>query len=342
MGRVGLKDLDVRGLLDRNHAIVNGRPVSEVLSGTTSRSYAARLSAVERAPQARSDDEWLASLTKTEKADPETAAQIVKLRRWYYGGSKQGGPPPLRVRDPKLRVVPTGELVDRFATLAIREDGAGFEASERIYWKIEALEDELAWREGDEGPRALLGLYTHPHVAVRERAARATREVAADLSKSRLEAIDDDGWTPDGGPTGVVPGGPVHAKAKGAKPRGKRVLLGKMTARELVERYVAISEAQFEATEREEIARVNRLFGLRVAVEEELKRRDGDQRRALLPLLQHRNLQVRLNAATATRAIDPKAARRALDAIAATHWMPYAADARGLLRGLDEGMFRPG
>ena len=128
----------------------------------------------------------------------------------------------------------------------------------------------------------------------------------------------------------------------GEKRIAKHKEKGKMTARELVERYVAISEAQFEATEREEIARVNRLFGLRVAVEEELKRRDGDQRRALLPLLQHRNLQVRLNAATATRAIDPKAARRALDAIAATHWMPYAADARGLLRGLDEGMFRPG
>jgi hypothetical protein len=66
MGRVWLKDLDVNGLLDRYHAIVTGRPVSEVLSRTKSRSYVARLSAVERELQARSDEEWLASLTKKE------------------------------------------------------------------------------------------------------------------------------------------------------------------------------------------------------------------------------------------------------------------------------------
>lgn len=73
------------------------------------------------------------------------------------------------------------------------------------------------------------------------------------------------------------------------------------------------------------------------AVEAELKRREGDQRRALLPLLKHRNLQVRLNAATDTLRVAPEAARRALETIRDTHWMPYAADAAGRLRGLDEG-----
>ncbi len=43
MGRGRLKDLDVRELLDRYHAIVTGRPVSEVLSHKTSRNFAARL-----------------------------------------------------------------------------------------------------------------------------------------------------------------------------------------------------------------------------------------------------------------------------------------------------------
>lgn len=341
MGRVRLKDLDVNGLLDRYHAIVTGRPVSEVLSHKKSHSYVARLSAVERELQGRSDDEWLASLTKKERADPERAAQIVKLRRWNFGGSKKGGKPPLHLRDPKLRTVPTAELLERFAALAIREDGAGIETRDRHYWKIEAIEDELAWREGEEGLRALLSLYTHPHIAVRARAADATREVAPELSRSRLEAIDDDGWTPEGGPTGVVPGGPVHAKAKGAVARGKRVLLGNLTAAELVERYTAISLEQYEAIEYDEISRFNRLFVLRHAVEAELKRREGDQRRALLPLLEHRNLQVRLNAATDTLAVAPEAARRALETIRETHWMPYAADAASRLNRLDEGRFKP-
>jgi hypothetical protein len=98
---------------------------------------------------------------------------------------------------------------------------------------------------------------------------------------------------------------------------------------------------QCEAIEYDEISRFNRLFVLRHAVEAELKRREGDQRRALLPLLQHRNLQVRLNAATDTLAVAPEAARRALETIRDTHWMPYAADAASRLRGVDEGRFKP-
>lgn len=124
MGRVRLKDLDVRALLERYHTVVSGRPVSEVLSHKKSPSYVARLAAVERALQARSDDEWLASLTRKERADPESAAQIVKLRRWNYGGSKKGGQPPLPVRDPRMRAVPTAKLVERFAALAMKEDRA--------------------------------------------------------------------------------------------------------------------------------------------------------------------------------------------------------------------------
>lgn len=162
MGRVRLKDLDVTGLLMRHHALGSERPVSEVLSGEKSRRYIAKLAAVERELLARSDEEWLASLTTKERADPEGAAQIVKLRRWYHGGMKRGGQPPLRVRDPKLRVVPTSELLERFAVLAIREDGAAIETRDRHYWKIEAIADELRWRDGDDGLRALLSLYTHP------------------------------------------------------------------------------------------------------------------------------------------------------------------------------------
>lgn len=189
--------------------------------------------------------------------------------------------------------------------------------------------------------RALLSLYTHSHIAVRARAADATREIARELSRSRLDAIDDDGWTRVRGPSGVVPGGPVHAEARGARAQGKRVQLRNMTAEELVERYVAISLQQYEAEERDEISRYNRLFGLWRAVEAELKSREGDQRRALLPLLQHRNLQVRLNAATDMLAVAPEAARRALETIRDSHWMPYAGTAESRLGGLYEGRFKP-
>ena len=312
------------GLLKRHYAIGNERPVSQVLGGKKSRSYVAKLSAVERELQARSDEEWLASLTNKERADPERATQIVKLRRWYHGGMKKGGQPPLHVRDPRLRTVPTAELLERFAVLAIREDGAAIETRDRHYWKIEAIADELRWRNGDNGLRALLSLYTHPHIAVRARAADATREIAPERSRSRLDAIDDDGWTPERGPSGVVPGGSVHAKARGARAHGKRVQVRNMTAGELVERYVAISLEQYEAEEVDEISRYDRLFGLCRAVEAELRGRDGDQRRALLPLLAHRNLQVRLNAAMDTLAVAPDAARRALETIRDSDWMPYA------------------
>ncbi len=343
MGRVRLKDLSINDLIGRYHATETGRPVSDVLSHKTSRGYVARLAAVERELHARSDDEWLASLTRKERADPERAAQIVKLRRWNYGGSKKGGPQPLRVRNPRLRTVPTGELVERFAGLAIKEDKAtgDVEAIDRLYYRIEAIEDELRWRDGEEGLRALLSLYTNPHIAVRERATRATREVALELSRSRLDAIDDDGWTPESGPTGVVVGGPVQAKAKEPKARGKRVQLGDMAIGDLVERFLAISLERRQATDHDEIARVNRLFGLKVAVEEELKRRKGDQRRALLRLLEYPNLQVRLDAAEATLAVDRKAARHALEVIQATRRMPEVADAGMCLRLLDDGTFKP-
>lgn len=59
MGRVRLKDLDVRGLVDRYHAVVNGRRVSEVLSGKKSRSHGARLSAVERAFAGIQATQWM-------------------------------------------------------------------------------------------------------------------------------------------------------------------------------------------------------------------------------------------------------------------------------------------
>lgn len=50
---------------------------------------------------------------------------------------------------------------------------------------------------------------------------------------------------------------------------------------------------------------------------------------------------MRVTAAKATLAIAPDAARKALEDIKATGWMPQAAEASGSLWALDEGIFKP-
>jgi hypothetical protein len=88
-------------------------------------------------------------------------------------------------------------------------------------------------------------------------------------------------------------------------------------------------------------AKFNRLFGQMEAVEEELKKRDGDQRYALTLLYGHANVQVRLAAAKATLAVAPEAARNAIEAIANSRDSPQAGDAGMTLINLERGIFKP-
>ncbi len=73
----------------------------------------------------------------------------------------------------------------------------------------------------------------------------------------------------------------------------------------------------------------------------ELKARPGDARHALVSLYQHPNLQVVLNAAKATLAVAPDAARRMIEAIAESKAYPQAGDAGMCLDNLDRGIFKP-
>jgi hypothetical protein len=114
-----------------------------------------------------------------------------------------------------------------------------------------------------------------------------------------------------------------------------------MSVDELVEKFTASALAQDEAMLMDEHAKYNRLFNQMDVIGNELKSRAGDQRRALLPLHDHRNAQVRLTAAIATLAVAPDAARRVLQRISDWQEYPQAADARGMMRGLDDGTFRP-
>jgi hypothetical protein len=121
----------------------------------------------------------------------------------------------------------------------------------------------------------------------------------------------------------------------------KRVKLQDMTETQLLDRFTAIGIEQDQALLSRQHAKFNRLFDKMVAIEDELKARDGDQRRGLLSLYTHPNAQVRLNAIKATLAVAPEVARRALQALADSREYPQAADAGMSLLNLERGIFKP-
>jgi len=121
----------------------------------------------------------------------------------------------------------------------------------------------------------------------------------------------------------------------------KRMKLHDMSSDQLVERFAAIGIQQDEALLWNKIAKFNQLYEQKRVIEEELKSRAGDQRSALLPLYQHSNWQVRLNAVHATLALDPQAGRQMLETIANSRHFPQAGDAGMSLVNLDRGIYKP-
>jgi Domain of unknown function (DUF2019) len=119
----------------------------------------------------------------------------------------------------------------------------------------------------------------------------------------------------------------------------KNTNLGNLTIAQLVERFAALGIDEDKAVIDGDNAKYRRLYWQMDAVEQELKRRPGDQRRALLPLFDHPNLWVRLMAAKTTLAVAPEAARQMLEAIVSWGRQPYAGDAGmclvSLVRELD-------
>ena len=102
----------------------------------------------------------------------------------------------------------------------------------------------------------------------------------------------------------------------------KKANLQDLSVEALIECYVSTGVAQYEAELDDNIRKFNRLYDDVKAVEAELKSRPGDRRTALLTLYDHANMQVRLNAAHATLAVAPEAARGLLVAIRDSRWMP--------------------
>src|SRR3990172_2063462 len=121
----------------------------------------------------------------------------------------------------------------------------------------------------------------------------------------------------------------------------KPTSLKSMSVTQLVDRFVEICVAQGEALLDENLAKFSRLFAQMRAVVEELKARPGDQRRALFPLYEHPNLQVRLKAAKNTLAVAPDDARDVLRIIAESGEHPQAMEAGMSLWNLENGTFKP-
>jgi Domain of unknown function (DUF2019) len=119
----------------------------------------------------------------------------------------------------------------------------------------------------------------------------------------------------------------------------KRISLQDMTLDQLVKRFVDIALAEYDATEREDNAKYRRLFDQMTELMAEFLIRPVRQRRALMALYEHPNPQVRFRAAFFTQDIAPEAARRVCEIISERNEYPQAANARWMIRNLDEGPY---
>ncbi|MDR6304802.1 RNA:NAD 2'-phosphotransferase (TPT1/KptA family) [Nitrobacter vulgaris] len=109
----------------------------------------------------------------------------------------------------------------------------------------------------------------------------------------------------------------------------------------LVTQFVEIGLAQYDAIYVIDNAKYSRLYKKMERIRAELKEMPGDQRRALLPLLSHSNVQVRLATARSLLALYPDLARNALESIRESGIEPQNGEAATAIRRLDEGSYIP-
>ena len=110
---------------------------------------------------------------------------------------------------------------------------------------------------------------------------------------------------------------------------------------ELVARYIEIGVRQYKAIEAFDNRTYNRLYPRKRAIAAEMRSRPGDQPGVLRPLLDHANLQVRINAANDLPALPPGEALATLEAVRATRIQPFAADAGMALHAVKWGYSEP-
>ncbi|MBN8963286.1 MAG: DUF2019 domain-containing protein [Rhizobiales bacterium] len=119
------------------------------------------------------------------------------------------------------------------------------------------------------------------------------------------------------------------------------VQLNAARVKELVAKFIEIGTAQYRAVYVIDNSSYNRLYKAMEHVRAELKAMPGDQRRALLPLLSHPNVQVRLKAAHSVLALYPDQARKTLEDIRDSGIVPQNGEAASAIRRLEEGVYIP-
>ncbi len=106
-----------------------------------------------------------------------------------------------------LQELTIDELVDRFVELGIGQDQAElYDENSKynmLFKQMTAVDQELRAR-GREARLALLRLYNHPNMQVREQAAIKTLGVAPEAARKVLEAIRASKWQPQALDAGMI------------------------------------------------------------------------------------------------------------------------------------------
>lgn len=121
-----------------------------------------------------------------------------------------------------------------------------------------------------------------------------------------------------------------------------KVNLKSLSVDDLMRRFIEIAVAQDWAIFDDDNAKYRKLYREMDEIRSELKSRPGDQRRVLIQLYDHPNIQVRLKAALSTMALAPNAVRPVLERIAKSGAYPQAADAGFALDRLEGHPIVPG
>lgn len=114
-----------------------------------------------------------------------------------------------------------------------------------------------------------------------------------------------------------------------------------MSVDDLIGQFAELGVLQDDALWDGKYAIFNRLFDRMQEVDKELRNRGQGARLSLLQLFDHRNAQVRLQAAKYALGIAPADARKLIQQISQSRLYPQAGDAGMTLRALDEGIFKP-
>jgi len=234
----------------------------------------------------------------------------------------------------ELRGLDLKGLLNRFQQAAIEyEEADGPEESERLSWVLEDVKNELKRRPGDQR-WSLFPLYTNADARVRAAAAQTTRNLAREISDDRLCYIDDDAWAPPPSGLDIDKAGLGHVFAVR---RAAEYPLQGLSVEQLVHSFASLALEQDRAELYSQIPKYNRLYYRIVGIKDELRRRTGDQRSALVALFEHPNAQVRLMAAQWALAVLPTAAQAVLQKISDQNEYPQAAYARQTLDAIKRG-----